>query len=303
MELDEINRKIAEYRMKLDKQVEYVPIKGGNFVVRKKTMSNELVKEYKAEISRLEGEKLLIVERDSIYQIPWDQVIFEHNQIRVRFNNKISLPWIFPPSRSSFDYIKPYLTRSNLPSLTVTIRGKQILGINNLDYFSHAVEMLNYKFNIDEYLKDGRLTNISSILNSLGKLSNTTISKLLSIQNKGEYLSHLYDIQSDNYKIIPAPEVFIFGNSFKEEDTFIFTLKTGKRLLLIWESINFARATYIFHSDVESYTDKLHSVFGYIVSAEKHKRSNLRDLIPQSDTVSLIQHDDFQSWKHKLSML
>lgn len=74
-------------------------------------------------------------------------------------------------------------------------------------------------------------------------------------------------------------------------------------MILIWESVNFARATYVFQVEEKSYRDKLHMIFGYIISAEKHKRSSLRELIPQTDTISVIHNDDFEDWKFKIASI
>jgi hypothetical protein len=303
MNLQEINKKIAEYRIELEKQTNYVPIKGGTYVVRQKGISKSLVRHYQQEILKLEIERKEILNLGHSYDITWDQVYFDNNCIRVKFNNQFSEPYGFYPARKSFEYIKTYLTKINLPSLKVTIQGCKILRIQNLEHFSQAVTMLDFKSNMDIFLKNRQVQSVSSILERLENLTNTAIKDILSIRSKGQYLSYLCDIQSVDHKIIPAPEVFIFRNTLKEEDTFIFTIKEVNRILLIWESVNFSRATYIFQADKETYLDKLYNIFGYIISGEKHKRSSLRELIPQSNSINVIEHDDFASWKTKILRL
>ena len=300
MNLQEINKKIAEYRMYLENAVGYEPIRNGVYMVKKKTVSKDLIKFYRAEIGKLETERQIILQREQVHHIKWDHVFFGQNEIKVKFNSQFSLAWNFPQSKRSFEHIKTYLTKSILPPLKVVIRGNKILRIDNLEYFSQAVEILNFKRNIDLYLRESGSRSIGSVINGLEKISNKAIREFLNLNDRSQYLSHLCNIQSTQYKIIPAPELFIFSNNLKEEDTFIFTVCSAHKLLLVWESINVARATYIFEVDVNSYRDKLETIFEYIVSTQKNKRSSLRGLIPQTDTIKVIQHDDFEDWKKKI---
>ncbi|MGQ7856604.1 hypothetical protein ACUN24_20395 [Pedobacter sp. WC2501] len=301
MNIKQIEEKIAQYEAKLQRKENYVARKGGKKVIKTKPIAGHLAKYYREEIAKLTNEKKYVEQKSQIHDVPWNQVYFEQNQIKVMFNSKYSLPFPFQPSRKSFEYIKPYLNRINLPPLEVTIRGREILKIDNLEYFSQVVEMLNFKTRIEGYLREGQPQSISTIISCLDTLSNKAIKELLSLQNKGQYLSHLCDIQASEFKIIPVPELFIYANSLKEEDTFIFTVENGDNVQLIWESVNFARATFVFNVDQKSYLDKLYTVFGYIISPERHKRTSLRELIPQTEAIKVIQHDNFEEWKLKIT--
>lgn len=148
MDIKEIEKKIAEYEDKLQRKDNYVVRKGSKNVIKTRSIPKHLAIYYREEIAKLEKEKIYIPQKIQIYNIPWEQVYFEHNQIKVKFNNQYSLPWYFQSSRTSFEYIKPYLSKTHLPPLKVTIYGREILKIDNLEYFSQAVEILNFKSNI-----------------------------------------------------------------------------------------------------------------------------------------------------------
>jgi hypothetical protein len=106
----------------------------------------------------------------------------------------------------------------------------------------------------------------------LESISNEDILKLFKqTSDKEPYLKFLYHLHSEYFKLIPILE--FIGNT--QEESFLFRIKNGnEKILVVWENLNPARATYLFQLKEGSLQFK--NILTYISEHEQSKRLFLR---------------------------
>ncbi|MBK7231412.1 MAG: hypothetical protein IPH93_03880 [Saprospiraceae bacterium] len=128
------------------------------------------------------------------------------------------------------------------------------------------------------------LLNIPFILKS--KLSNQEILELYKESiDKIPYLKYLASIHHEDFKIIPIREL----NNGKSEEGFLFRIRSNNgNVLIIWENVNEARATFVFKSNEDYLDDDLAAIESYIVDSNlKNKRLFFHILDPATAPIKL----------------
>lgn len=143
-----------------------------------------------------------------------------------------------------------------------------------------------------------------SILESLESLSTKAFNYFYKNKDLTPYLQELCKLQALDYRIIPVSEpIGLYKTNIKE--SFIFTIQRANVIYLIWESVEEKKATFLFTTDLSEYQKDLQSIFDYISSQLKNKRTNLRQGISNDEGYKLRSHRTFyhtalDKWKEKL---
>ena len=124
------------------------------------------------------------------------------------------------------------------------------------------------------------------------------------------YLDCLIELQSDNYRVIPLKEYFVYRDGgYLLEEAFMFTREMKKspdHLMVIIENVNPDRATLIFTINKNNYMKTINMIYDYMVGRDYNKRSLLRiHAEKQIDNKDIVDfkannHDYYYSWKRRL---
>jgi len=125
------------------------------------------------------------------------------------------------------------------------------------------------------------------------------------------YINHLMELQSNNYRVIPLRESFVYYNNgfpFTEE-AFMFTIEmssTPEYLMVVIENVNPDRATLIFTINKNNYLKTINMIYDYMTGSNYNKRSSMKIFYEKRDDNKDIinfknnKHDNFYSWRGRL---
>lgn len=246
--------------------------------------------------------KQLITKRPSIsysFEVDWDNIFFKNRKITIRHINQLYDKYI-PESKEFLNEIKHYYKFHNVPKLKVLIEKERVI-IQNEEVLFYHIDFLNItasnfgylqlpKLNIDKWKKYNKQyykSNLTFLLHThtLKKLCEYSVPKL---------------------PIIPVGEAVISSNgSSTIHNSFLFPLKSKTGFLLIWESIEEGKASYVF--SINSYSNKsIQNIFNYIAGETQNKRSSLlssQDLQNKLNMKERILHTDLNSWEMEIRQL
>ncbi|TDB64361.1 hypothetical protein [Arundinibacter roseus] len=305
MDISAIDKKISELTTKLNSKVPKMKkdkVKMGSIPVH-------LKKYYAEEIAKLEKQKTYLQSLEEVHTtIDWSNVKFENFQIRVIINGQYSEPFQLLESRSSYEFLKPYFLKSDLNPLSVSMLGNKISSISDLSELNCVLNILSIQDEINNYFNDFESTTIEKILLKLKNILNQHLFYFFKIKERSLYLNFLCEIQSNDFKIIPTTEILLSNDKvISHEETFLFTVKNPKYVYIIWESTLINRATYIFQTSDNSYTEDVQRLFDFIASGENSKRRKLRYSIKTTEnpfkSIGIIQHSNIDGWKMKIKSL
>lgn len=302
MTLLEIEKKIIEYRKRLDEKILVRTRKG----FKKRPISSHLRSHISFELSKLDKiKKQLESQQNSIVSITWKNIMFDNGSIIISFGNSIHQSYPLINSRKSFELLKPYFTKFSIPNIKATIHNGVIHSITNHEEVLNFLNLLSIQEEFSKSLFPGEM-DFYRINCNYKKIKNSDISQLYKLKEKSEYLKILCELQSENFKIIPISEFSV--SNLKGEiisDSFLFTIKHKGYLFLIWESIEIKKATYIFRTNQKKYIELTQSVFHYITSEEEAKRLRLRKSIKDKDgklgVYFFIEHTSLSKWTSNLN--
>ena len=238
-----------------------------------------------------------IVFFDSYYQIN----VFSNGK-----NGKFIKPLIINDknSRKVFNLVKLYF-RNKLPSgIAIMFSPNKVVDINpkiDLDYFVRTLQKNtseNGKWaDFVDFEKKRTLSEFYS--ESQGKVE-------YAVSLKNIYIDYLVGMQSPQ-KLIRAYE-FI---DFEREDCFIFSISLGyERTAIVFENVNYARASYVFVCENDSYEDAINKVFSFFSDENiTNKRYSLhlksiKPLLFNSIQYYVVLHNSFKNWvKHLKKVL
>lgn len=252
---------------------------------------------------------------------PWDNIIFKDGTIilysPIEDINKGSLfePYIIHDKyvKEAFNYVKKFVEKK-LPPIRVQYTHKKVVKVLteiDLDKALYIIEEAN-NLGVDEINLLNR--SITSNLSYKKRDFDFIVKKLSPFIIRGKlkeyrsrYIDFLCSVQDKNYKIIPAIEyrAFVSNMAEMEENSFIFTVKTIRRLFLVYENINEARSTILFEIDESLYWEASKYVFDFFISEVENKRELLanRDVQFNKEMIigySRLKHDNFNDWKFRL---
>jgi hypothetical protein len=198
-------------------------------------------------------------------------------------------------SKKYLNYLKPFFNRKSF-SYTV-VRNNNNIG---------KVIIPNEVYQLIEIAK--QIDNIFNI-NAIQKYANYTFQlekaglefyDLLAILGKSKtmYLKYLFEKQIDNRSIICVPEpVFRDGELIRKDASFIFLLGKESNPVVVWESVEPNKASYLFDIDSRAYPFKtvLNTIQTFLILEEPYKRSTLSksdsDLIEGVKGIRKLKHD------------
>ena len=311
MDIYEIDKQIFEYKVKMEKKI---PIKTGTNKGKKGErkmvgIPGYLRKFYQDEVAKLEKQKIAL-QNKKIYEttISWEKVIFENHQIRIIINNHFSEPFLLSDSRCSYAFLKSYILKSDLKPLSVSIFGNKIVSVKNLSELNSVIQILSIQDEINCYFNDFESTSIDKILSKLKNISNQHLFDFFKLKQRSSFLSFLCEQQSAEYRIIPTTEILLSNDKIvSEEDTFLFTIKNSINNYIVWESTLINKATYIFKTSDNSYSEDVQKLFDFIASGQNRKRRKLRFAIKTKEnpfnSIGVIQHSNVDTWKEKFKSM
>lgn len=307
MDISEIDKMILEYKVKMEKKIpQRAKKRKSKTWIKMVGIPEYLMKFYQDEITRLEQQKLSI-QNQKVYEttISWEKVMFENYQIRIKINNHFSEPYPLQDSRSSFEFIKLFILKSDLNPLLISVLGDKIVSIINIEELNFVIQILSIQDEINCYFNDFESTSIDKILSKLRNVSNQHLFDFFKLKQRSSFLSFLCEQQSTEYRIIPTTEIlFINEKLVSEEDTFLFTIKNSSNNYIVWESTLINKATYVFKTNENSYLADVQRIFDFIASGQNCKRRKLRYAIKTKEnpfnSIGIIQHSNIDTWKEKL---
>ncbi len=208
--------------------------------------------------------------------IPWNEVFFHDERINFKIKGHYTEYYYLKTSKKSFNYLKPLFKNKNLPPLLVKFKNNKPTRIENLEEINNVIEVLI----IEDYFRFTYLGSHTYLRLNMSKfhLAKSIICKIYGLYNKSVFFDKLISILGEDQKVIPVSEL-ILNSEFdilKLEESFIFPVKRGASINMIWESIIEKKATYIFSCAISDYDVQLQKIFDFISSpVQKNKRETL----------------------------
>ena len=210
-----------------------------------------------------------------------------------------------------FNYILTYF-QERLPKITYRITKNFNIQLDNKPQFEVALaDLVKEKARYDAEVDLGRTAGgvqyklgFSAAMAKAEKMKPEDFKKY-----KSRFIDFLVEHQSKEHKIVPVSEDFTYANGSRfSEEGFVFTTKSNsdRFLVIVIENINPDRATMYFSVRTEMYEAALRTIFNYIQSDTKNKRSAIRDGKEPFKDVGFsyygsTPHDYFYDWKNRLN--
>lgn len=244
--------------------------------------------------------------------IPWRNIAFGNNVIRITDENGKFLLAPKETCRKSYNQIKEYLA-DKLPQIILVKNQSGVWMLKEPVVFKKALNMIRKKES-DDLLQEAQykeaLHSYSSMASYLSSQQNQELILKRLREKKQIYLNHLIKDQLAEYKLVPAVEMIAHecAESVGEEDVFIFTIQTSNyhyRSLdcvnIVYENVNPARASIVFTVEKRYYNQALQSIFNFMNDAkQKNKRSKLRQVASLNNYIKnlhVVNHsDDMHVW-------
>lgn len=240
-------------------------------------------------------------------EISWENVFFEDYAIKVKYSEHYSGPYHVSDSRKSFIHLRKYIAGANLQPLKVLLTGNTIQKIENADQLKTVFTFLRVQSEFIEREKNDKSVTVEEILKLIEPLSSAALINVAkAIAEESNCLEYLGTLQDVERKPVPAFEVIPSANSIVTEATFIFTLRNKGRLFLVWESTRKGKATFLFTTDLEHWTESIQAIYDYIASRQRAKRMKLRMHNPDMDKLkyqTIVTHTSFRHWQEKLGYI
>lgn len=250
-----------------------------------------------------------IVEQPQELIIPWSQIVFGNNVMRITDGNGRFLLAPKVSCRMSYNQVKVYLA-DKLPQIAVIKNSKGAWTLKEPVVFDKAIQMIRRQES-EDLIQDERykqaLRSLSSMEEYLKNQQNREHILEQLKAKKQKFLNYLIQCQLDDYKLIPAIEMVAHESSegINEEDVFIFTIPckyhTGTDCVnIVYENVNEARASIVCIVEKENYTQALQSLYNFMNDAdEKNKRSRLHQTLSLNHFIKklrVVNHIDMHTW-------
>lgn len=236
---------------------------------------------------------------DDFIYIPWQDVIFYNGFIQIKIKNK-RIEITIATSNEVLNELTTILSKKSEDGLIFSKNDKNNYILQNEEVLQNVVLFLKIQYKLNN-LEMGDPA-FKSLISEFKNVFNTARHSL----PKSYYFNYLFENHDIEYPVVPVSEI----NQSIEEPSYIFTLVKNNNIYLIWENKNEGRATYIFHSEVPTYSKTLQILHDYIKADLKRKRSNINQytnqLIELSNSIKFIgkiSHSDLGTWKDNLKNL
>jgi hypothetical protein len=219
------------------------------------------------------------------------------------------IPSIFPlrisdeNSNWRYNYLKKYFVEQLSGQIQIEYDNQSVLQVTNKKSLDSFILILKKRMKVKgDWSREIQNVTKKSLQTCKDETNDAELRRQLSFSI---YVDYLIEHQCD-YQIIDAYEVI---NS-QEENVFIFSMeKKNGSILVIYENINFARATEIFETNRESYLSCVESIFNFFTDYTKsQKRLNLKKKdIPidefNANAYYSIDHDNLEFWVKQINSI
>lgn len=295
-----INKGIEELQKEIIKNPE-------TKIVLKKHANKQRIEEIKKEIAKERTQanpisEKLIKNKPSIkrsFDVDWENVFFRDRKITINHNNQWYDKYV-PESKKFLNEIKHYYKFHNVPKLKIIIKNERVQ-IQNEEVLLYHIDFLNITASNFGYLKLPKL-NIEKWSKYNKQFYKSNLSFLLHTHT----LKKLCEYSASKLPIIPVGEAVISSNgSSIIHNSFLFPIKSKSGYLLIWESIEERKASYVF--SINSYSNEnIQNIFNFIAGDTQNKRSSLlssQELQNKLNMKERILHTDLNSWEMEIRQL
>lgn len=256
----------------------------------------------KTKIVKAVNTKVPPVAKTYCTEIDWRNVKFGDGFIQIACNSKL-FRVIEKKSISSLNKILHYYNFHNIPKLKIEIYYENYVKILNEEILFFNISFLKVVCSNFGFIRPERF-KIQAWRNYDKRYYKNTLPFALHTKT----LKQLCEYSSDNLPIIPTAEVVLNSSGSKIiHHSFLFILWNTRRkeYILVWESVEESKASYIFKigNNLEN-TQILQGIFDYIAGENINKRSTIiqnSNLQKSLKFHKRIYHTDFNNWNLELS--
>ena len=249
---------------------------------------------------------------DEEFELQWDDVKFYNGYyvFEPSLESKIKRLRVEPLRKSDFRCKRSFMSilghfKNTMPKITYRITKDFKIKISNDPDFEQALIFLtkkNRQKEIEEIEHADKKLHKLCFAKAMERANFMTVEEL--IRNKNKYFDFLIVHQMKGYKVVPITESVAHTNSRRDEDSFMFTLKShdGHPFIVV-ENVNIARASIVFMTKAERYEEALYAIFEYIQSDKINKRSFVREGaldIKDNGVVRYKSIDHNDNWERRM---
>lgn len=249
---------------------------------------------------------------DEEFELQWDDVKFYNGYyvFEPSLESKIKRLRVEPLRKSDFRCKRSFMSilghfKNTMPKITYRITKDFKIKISNGPDFEQALIFLtkkNRQKEIEEIEHADKKLHKLCFAKAMERANFMTVEEL--IRNKNKYFDFLIVHQMKGYKVVPITESVAHTNSRRDEDSFMFTLKShdGHPFIVV-ENVNIARASIVFMTKAERYEEALYAIFEYIQSDKINKRSFVREGaldIKDNGVVRYKSIDHNDNWERRM---
>lgn len=234
------------------------------------------------------------------FYVDWENVIFDDGFIVIIHNGR-RYRKDYTQSKKCLNQIKHYYTFHNIPMLNVILSGSTIKSIENQEILFYHIDFLSVAASNFDMIKLSpfRISNWKKYTKQHYKDNLPFVLHTATLKKLCEYCD-------SDLPIIPVGEAVINSSgSHVIHNSFLFPLKSNTGYLIVWESVEEAKASYVF--SLKSFTDEnVQTLFDYIAGNTTNKRSTLigsKDLQNKLNLRKRLFHADFSSWDKEIQAL
>jgi len=234
------------------------------------------------------------------FDAEWENVGFADGYITIKYNGHWYCKEI-AQSKKYLNEIKHFYKFHNVPKLKIIISGSVIKTIENQEVLFYHIDFLHIAAS-----NFGFITLSPFLLENWKKYTKQHYKKNLSFLFHTYTLKKLCEYCDSNLPIIPVGETVINSIGSKTiHNSFLFPIKTKVGYFIVWESIEEAKASYIFI--LKSFSDKdVQILFEYIAGDTPNKRQNLinsKSLQVKLNMKCRVLHKDISTWDNEIRLL
>jgi len=234
------------------------------------------------------------------FDAEWENVGFADGFITIKHKGHWYRKYIIQ-SKKYLNEIKHFYKFHNVPKLRIILSGSTIKTIENQEVLFYHIDFLNIAASNFGFIKLSpfRLKNWKKYTKQYYKIN-------LSFVFHTQTLKRLCEYCDPNLPIIPVGEAVINSSGSKTiHNSFLFPMKSKTGHSIVWESIEEAKASYIF--SLNSFSDKdVQTLFDYIAGDTPNKRwtlINSKMLQERLKMKSRVVHTDLSSWDFEIRLL
>jgi hypothetical protein len=302
---------LQTYKAITNRQEELKKQEASNKTKRSLTSGNKKEVTYNANLKRANQEIPLKPKFSPLYsptfntgtitfEAEWDNVGFADGFITIKHNGHWYRKDIVQ-SKKYLDEIKRFYKFHNIPKLKVILRDSIIYTIENQEVLFYHIDFLGIAAPNFGFIK------LSPFRQKYWKKYTKQYYKVnLPFVFHTHTLKRLCEYCDPDLPIIPVGEAIINSSGLKVvHNSFLFPMKSKTGYSIVWESIEEAKASYIF--SLNTFADKdIQTLFDYIAGDTPNKRWTLINSKSLQDRLKMknrIFHTDLSLWDYEIRLL